>query len=73
MVEFPVVKHKPRSKGSSSYDSNDRCYVKCKSSMNRIIADVDDNEDEANFHGLTRKIINKNSTVTLTRGQGDQH
>jgi hypothetical protein len=33
--------------------------------MNNINANVNDNEDEANFHGLTRTIINKNSTITL--------
>ena len=65
MADCPDVNHKPRSKGSSSYDSNDRSYVKSKSSMNNINANVNDNKDEANFHGLTRTIINKNSTITL--------
>jgi hypothetical protein len=67
MAECSDVKHKPRSKGFSFYDSNDRSYVKSKSSMNNIHANVNDNdnEDEANFHGLTRSIINKNSTITL--------
>ncbi len=50
MAECPDVKHKPLSKVFSSYDLNDRCYVKSKSSMNSINANVNDNEDEANFH-----------------------
>ncbi len=33
--------------------------------MNNINADVNDNGHEANFHGLTRPMINKNSTITL--------
>ncbi len=65
MAECLDVKQNPRSKGSSSYGSNDRSYVKSKSSMNNINANVNDNEDEADFHGLTRTIINKNSIITL--------
>jgi hypothetical protein len=60
MAKCPDVKHMPRSKGSSSYDSNDRFFVKIKSSIYNINANINDNEDKAYFNGLTRTIINKN-------------
>jgi hypothetical protein len=73
-----MAKRKQRSKGSSSYDSNDRSYVKanlqCTSLMLMLMLINDDDEDEAYFHGLIRTIINKSITVTLSdAGQQDEH
>ncbi len=48
LAECPDVKRRLRSKGSSSYDSNDRSFVKSKFLMNSINAHVHDNEDKAN-------------------------
>jgi hypothetical protein len=42
--------------------------------MNNINANVNDNEDEANFHVLTGTIINKNITLSfIDMGRLEQH
>ncbi len=47
MAECLDGKFEPRSKGSTLHHSNDRSYVKSKSSIKNIYANVNNDEDEA--------------------------